>query len=96
MEWGGQWIFRQGVSEHFGVLWSLLSDGGPSRQWSMYLDTSAHVWVPEVKLPDGSFAWDWIDFYKDLAEGPVPLRWAGDWDGKIRALSERGKKEARQ
>ncbi len=50
-------------------------------KWSMYFDKESKVWIPEVKLTDGTSAWDWIDFYKDLAEGPIPLRWTGDWDG---------------
>jgi hypothetical protein len=57
-------------------------------QWTMYLDKESKVWIPEVKLKDGSTAWDCIDFCKDLFEGPIPLRWTGDWDGtrkKIRS-----------
>lgn len=50
-------------------------------KWMMYFDKKSNVWIPEVKLKDGSAAWDWIDFYKDLYEGPIPLRRAGDWDG---------------
>ncbi len=50
-------------------------------KWTMYFDKESKVWIPEVKLTDGTSAWDWIDFYKDLAEGPIPLRWTGDWDG---------------
>ena len=50
-------------------------------KWTMYFDNENKVWIPEVKLSDGSSAWDWIDFYKNLYEGPIPLRWAGDWDG---------------
>lgn len=57
-------------------------------KWTVYFDKENKVWIPEVRLNDGSAAWDWIDFYKDLYEGPIPLRWAGDWDGvrkKIRS-----------
>ena len=50
-------------------------------KWKMYYDKIYKVWIPELKLKDGSSAWDWIDFYKDLSEGPNPLRSAGDWDG---------------
>ena len=49
-------------------------------KWTMYLDKDGNVWVPEVKLKDGTSAWDWIDFYKGMYEGPMPLRWTGDWD----------------
>jgi hypothetical protein len=50
-------------------------------KWAMLFDKEYKVWIPELKLKDGSTAWDWRDFYKDLYEGPIPLRWAGDWDG---------------
>ena len=49
-------------------------------QWVMKFDKESKVWIPEVKLKDGSSAFDWRNFYKDLYEGPVSLRWAGDWD----------------
>jgi hypothetical protein len=49
-------------------------------KWAMYFDKESKVWIPEIKLKDGTSAWDWIDFYKDLYEGPIPLRWTGDWD----------------
>jgi len=62
-------------------------------QWSMYLDKGSNVWIPEVRLGDGSPAWDWRDFYKDLFEGPMPLRWAGDWNGKRKEIRSRIKTE---
>jgi len=55
-------------------------------KWTMNFDKEDKVWIPEVKLNDGSFAWDWIDFYKDLSEGPIPLRWTGDWDGSRKKM----------
>lgn len=55
-------------------------------KWVMYFDKEDKVWIPEVKLRDGSSAWDWRDFYKDLMEGPIPLRSAGDWDGRMKRL----------
>jgi len=55
-------------------------------KWTMYFDKESKVWIPEVKLKNGSSAWDWIDFYKDLVEGPIPLRWAGDWDGSRKKM----------
>lgn len=55
-------------------------------KWSMYFDKESKVWIPEVKLKDGTSAWDWIDFYKDLYEGPIPLRWTGDWDGSRKKM----------
>ena len=65
-------------------------------KWSMYFDKGSNVWIPEVRLDDGSSAWDWIDFYKDLYEGPVPLRWAGDWDGHRKNIRERIKADFRK
>lgn len=55
-------------------------------KWAMYLDKESKVWIPEVKLNDESSAWDWSDFYKDLYEGPIPLRWTGDWDGSRKKM----------
>lgn len=55
-------------------------------KWSMYFDKESKVWIPEVKLKDGTSAWDWIDFYKDFYEGPIPLRWTGDWDGSRKKM----------
>jgi hypothetical protein len=49
-------------------------------KWVMYFDKDYKVWIPEVKIKDGTSAWDWIDFYKSMYEGPIPLRWTGDWE----------------
>jgi hypothetical protein len=56
-------------------------------KWIMYLDKESNVWIPELKLKDGNAAWDWIHFYKDFYEGPIPLSWAGDWDGTLRNMN---------
>jgi len=53
-------------------------------QWTLYFDKKYEVWIPVVKLREGSLAFDWRDFYKGLAEGPIPLRWAGDWDKHLK------------
>ena len=53
-------------------------------KWAMLFDKGSNVWIPMVKLKDGSNAWDWNHFYKDLYEGPVPLTWAGNWDGTFK------------
>lgn len=53
-------------------------------KWTMYYDKEDKVWIPEVILNDGFSAWDCGNFYKDLYEGPIPLKWAGDWDGSMR------------
>ena len=55
-------------------------------KWSMYYDPEGRVWIPQVLLGDGSPAWDWLNFYKSLFEWPIPLRWAGDWDGLMRKM----------
>jgi hypothetical protein len=55
-------------------------------KWTMYFDKESKVWIPEVKLKDGTSAWDWIDFYKDLYEGPIPLRWTGNWGGSRKKM----------
>ncbi|WP_187477892.1 hypothetical protein [Amniculibacterium sp. G2-70] len=52
--------------------------------WTMLYEKEDKVWIPEITLNDGFPAWDWRDFYKDLYEGPIPLKWAGDWDGNMR------------
>ena len=53
-------------------------------KWVMYFDKENKIWIPEIILNDGYSAWDWRNFYKDLYEGPIPLKWAGDWDGSMR------------
>lgn len=53
-------------------------------KWTMLYEKEDKVWIPEITLNDGFPAWDWRDFYKDLYEGPIPLKWAGDWDGNMR------------
>ena len=53
-------------------------------KWTMHNDNEDKVWIPEVTLSDGFSAWDWRNFYKDFYEGPIPLKWAGDWDGNFR------------
>jgi hypothetical protein len=62
--------------------WVLLKDG--------------NVLVPEIQCKDGSYVYDWIDFYKEMAEGPVPMRWAGDWNSVVKKFKvgpERYKKD---
>lgn len=53
-------------------------------RWAMLYEKGDKVWIPGITLNDGSPAWDWRNFYKDLYEGPIPLKWAGDWDGDMR------------
>jgi hypothetical protein len=53
-------------------------------KWGTILDKDSNVWIPMVKLNDGGNAWDWVNFYKDLYEGPLPLTWVGNWDGTFK------------
>ncbi|HEX2533438.1 MAG TPA: hypothetical protein VHK69_06870 [Chitinophagaceae bacterium] len=55
-------------------------------KWTMLWEKEDQVWIPELRLKDGRAAWDWLNFYKSLSEGPVPIRWAGDWDGYTKRI----------
>lgn len=50
-------------------------------KWESVLDKEHNIWVPQITLADGTSAFDMRDFYKDLAESPIPIKWAGDYDG---------------
>ncbi len=54
--------------------------------WITTFDKENNLWIPELKLSDGTMAWDWRDFYKSLYEGPIPIRWAGDWYGSTKKM----------
>ena len=54
--------------------------------WTTTYDNENKVWIPELKLRDGTGAWDWGDFYKDLLEGPIPMRLAGDWERHVKKM----------
>ena len=54
--------------------------------WTTTFNEEDKVWIPELKLNDGTSAWDWRDLYKGLYEGPIPIRWAGDWDGQLKKM----------
>lgn len=49
-------------------------------RWKMLYDSENKVWIPEVILTNGLPAGDWRNFYKDLYEGPISLKWAGNWE----------------
>lgn len=49
-------------------------------EWNVTYDKEDKLWIPEVILKNGDSAWDYINFYKSLYEGPVPMRWIGNWD----------------
>jgi len=49
-------------------------------EWKTIYDKEDKLWIPEVILKNGDSAWDYTNFYKSLYEGPVPMRWAGNWN----------------
>jgi hypothetical protein len=49
-------------------------------KWIVKFDTEHNVWIPEILLNDNSSAFDSNDFYKSMYEGPIPMKWAGDFD----------------
>lgn len=53
-------------------------------KWVAKKDNENNVWIPHLLLANGEDAFDVIDFYKDLSEWPIPIKWAGDWEGKRR------------
>ena len=44
------------------------------------VDSENKVWIPEVLLNDNTTTFDSNDFYKSMYEGPIPIKWAGDFD----------------
>ncbi|MGV3656603.1 MAG: hypothetical protein ACO1NX_01565 [Chitinophagaceae bacterium] len=59
-------------------------------QWTAKRDEDYNLWVPQVVLSDKTIAFDMRVFYKDIYEGPIPLKWAGDYDGHLKKMrSER-------
>jgi hypothetical protein len=49
-------------------------------KWAVKFDNENKVWIPEVLLNDNTSAFDSNDFYKSMYEGPIPMKWAGDFD----------------
>lgn len=49
-------------------------------KWKVKFDNESNVWIPEVLLNNNTSAFDSIDFYKNMSEGPIPMKWAGDFD----------------
>lgn len=49
-------------------------------KWTMNFDNEHKVWIPELSLNDSTIAFDSNDFYKSMYEGPIPMKWAGDFD----------------
>lgn len=48
-------------------------------KWTVKFDNEHKVWIPEVLLNDNTSAFDSTDFYKSMYEGPIPMKWAGDY-----------------
>lgn len=49
-------------------------------KWTVKFDSENKVWIPEILLNDNTTAFDSNDFYKSMYEGPIPMKWAGDFD----------------
>lgn len=49
-------------------------------KWTVKFDNENRVWIPEILLDDNTSAFDSNDFYKSMYEGPIPMKWAGDFD----------------
>ncbi|MEO1415929.1 MAG: hypothetical protein AAFW00_11640 [Bacteroidota bacterium] len=55
-------------------------------KWESKFDPSHQVWVPQITLDDQRSAFDGIRFYKEMLEGPVPMKQAGDFHSKMKKL----------
>lgn len=60
-------------------------------KWESKFDKVNKVWIPQITLDDQTAAFDMLDFYKDLLESPVPIEWAGDFDGRRKRLRNKFK-----
>jgi hypothetical protein len=54
--------------------------------WIVKKDTEYDVFIPHLVLSNGEDAFDVRDFYKDLSEWAIPIKIAGDWDGRIKQM----------
>ena len=61
--------------------------------WTVRRDREDNVWIPYIKLQNDEEAFDMLDFYKDLSEWPLSIKWAGDWDGNRRQMRKRFKSQ---
>ena len=52
--------------------------------WIVKKDKEDNVFIPHLVLKNGEDAFDVRDFYKDLLEWPISIKWAGNWDGQRR------------
>ncbi len=51
-------------------------------KWITVLDDESHLWIPQVQLNNGSFAWNAGNFYKDCYEGSIHLQWLEELNQK--------------
>lgn len=58
-------------------------------KWESKLDIEDNIWIPQITLDDETSAFDMISFYKNLNESPMPIKWAGDFDGIRRKTMRR-------
>lgn len=65
------------VLAYYGQTWITLKEEG---KWVSIYDEKEKVWIPQVILKDGSFAFNSNEFYKSLSEWPIPIRLAGNWN----------------
>ena len=57
-------------------------------KWIVKKDKEYNVLIPHLVLSNGDDAFDMRDFYSDLYEWPIPIKWAGDWDGTKREMKK--------
>jgi len=55
-------------------------------KWESKINNDYNIWIPQITLDDETSAFDMRDFYKDLYESPIPIEWAGDYDGKRKEM----------
>lgn len=55
-------------------------------KWHVKFDKEYNIWIPQIILDDKTSAFDMRDFYADLYESPLPIEWAGDFDGNRKEM----------
>lgn len=55
-------------------------------KWQTTADKESNVIVPQIILQDNSVAFDVYEFYCNLYEWPIPLKIAGDFDGRNKRM----------
>ncbi|WP_346984773.1 hypothetical protein [Chryseobacterium sp. POE27] len=51
-------------------------------KWITVWDEESHLWIPQLQLNNGSFAWNAGKFYKDFYEGSIRLQWIEEMNRK--------------